>query len=266
MPYNPLTQKIASLERYIARLAIVSKIGKKYPKTSKFISDRFSPTSFTGLTLTILIILLVGATAILSDLAEDMANAESIVKIDQSFSQFLFSNRSLPVSKTLYVITQAAGFYASLIVPAVFSVYMWLKKRRAYAITMWIVLIGIGASIHFGKALFHRARPIGIGYYIEKNFSFPSGHSTTAMGMYGFIIYCLMREEHKRSARIITFIFGILLITTIGFSRIYLGVHYLSDVLGGFLVGFIWVIFGISLVEWNKYRKLVHHKEINPGQ
>ncbi|RYD82210.1 MAG: phosphatase PAP2 family protein, partial [Sphingobacteriales bacterium] len=210
-----------------------------------------------------LIILLIGATAILSEIAEGIVDSESIVKIDQVFSQYLFSHRSVSLAKTLFIITQAAGFYAGIIVPAIFSVYMWFTRRKAYAVTMWIVLIGIGASIYFGKAVFHRARPADIGYYIEKNYSFPSGHSTTAMAMYGFLIYCLMREQYKRSAKIIIAIAGILLILTTGFSRIYLGVHFLSDVLGGFLLGIIWVIFGISLVEWNKYRRLTHHGEAN---
>ncbi|MBU4431911.1 LssY C-terminal domain-containing protein, partial [Patescibacteria group bacterium] len=81
-------------------------------------------------------------------------------------------------------------------------------------------------------------------------YSFPSGHATTAVAFYGFVTYLLMSLIKSRRRKIHIFFVGFVLIFLIDFSRLYLGVHYLSDVWGGDLVGLLWLIIGISMAEW----------------
>ena len=100
-----------------------------------------------------------------------------------------------------------------------------------------LVAIGGGELLIIGlKALFHRPRPsevfAGLGY------SFPSGHSFFAVTLYGMMAYWLTRAT---PARRWVWVPAVLLILAIGFSRIYLGVHYASDVLAGFCVGLPWL-------------------------
>jgi undecaprenyl-diphosphatase len=94
-----------------------------------------------------------------------------------------------------------------------------------------------------------------VGFYEETNFSFPSGHSTTAMVLFGMISYFLIRNSTSRRQRILFLLLGLTIILLVGFSRIYLGVHFLSDVLGGYLLGATWLILGITVIEWLSYKK-----------
>jgi undecaprenyl-diphosphatase len=105
-----------------------------------------------------------------------------------------------------------------------------------------------------GKIILHRSRP-DTALYIENTFSFPSGHATIAMSFYGFLTYLLIRNFSKWKRKTNIFFSGFAIIILIGFSRLYLGVHYLSDVLGGYLSGAIWLIIAISLSEYFMSKK-----------
>jgi undecaprenyl-diphosphatase len=75
----------------------------------------------------------------------------------------------------------------------------------------------------------------------ERTFSFPSGHALVSLAVYGSIALVLARRLSRRHDRIILFAATALLILAIGFSRLYLGVHFLSDVLAGFAAGVAWL-------------------------
>jgi len=104
-----------------------------------------------------------------------------------------------------------------------------------------------------GKLAFHRPRP-ELAMYIEHSFSFPSGHATIAVAFYGFAGYLLMRFAPGWKRKVNILFATIFIIMAIGFSRIYLGVHYISDVWSGYLVGAIWLIIAISFFEWFEHQ------------
>lgn len=110
-------------------------------------------------------------------------------------------------------------------------------------------MIGISVLTSSLKELFERDRPNLIQEYDGTGYSFPSGHSTGPMVFYGFIIYLIIRSRFPLVAKWIVGIVLGLLIFLIGFSRIYLGVHYASDVIGGFLLGFAWLATNIAILE-----------------
>jgi undecaprenyl-diphosphatase len=115
-----------------------------------------------------------------------------------------------------------------------FFLFKVLHHRRELILFIWVVL---GSTIlnEILKAIFHRARPT-IHRIVEANgFSFPSGHSMAAFSLYGIIAFLLWRHISTSLGRGLLIIFSIFMIIMIGVSRIYLGVHYPSDVLGGFL-------------------------------
>jgi undecaprenyl-diphosphatase len=86
--------------------------------------------------------------------------------------------------------------------------------------------------------------------YAENSFSFPSGHATIGVAFYGFVGYVLMRFAKSWNMKVNIFFATILIIIAIGVSRVYLGVHYISDVWSGYLVGSMWLIIAISFSEW----------------
>lgn len=98
------------------------------------------------------------------------------------------------------------------------------------------------------KVIFTRERPTGLHLLTETGYSFPSGHSVLAMAFFGFIIWLIWQALRDRAAWkwFLTLIFACI-IFSIGFSRVYLGVHWLSDVIEGWAVGFIWLMFFIKV-------------------
>ena len=101
------------------------------------------------------------------------------------------------------------------------------------------------------KQLIRRDRPDVLKLIKQGGFSFPSGHSMISMSMYGMLIYlCYKKIKNKYIKWIICSLLGILILS-IGLSRVYLGVHYISDVLGGFILSFIMVVLYTELI--NKY-------------
>ena len=94
-------------------------------------------------------------------------------------------------------------------------------------------------------------------YYVERSFSFPSGHATLAAAFYGFLAYAIVRDAPARGQRAGVAGALLMLVVAIGLSRMYLGVHFLSDVLGGYLLGLTWLIGGIVVAEITRRRSSV---------
>lgn len=112
-----------------------------------------------------------------------------------------------------------------------------------------INLISIFIINQLLKIIVARPRPVDINIIIEKGYSFPSGHSMVSMAVYGLLIYFIYKKiEDKFLKWFLTVLLSILIIL-IGISRIYLGVHFASDVLCGFILSLIWLILFISIIE-----------------
>lgn len=109
------------------------------------------------------------------------------------------------------------------------------------------------------KQIFSRERPIDLMLIEESGFSFPSGHSMAAMTFYGFIIYLIWQNKWKKKNKVISSVLLSLLIVLIGTSRIYLGVHYASDVLAGFIISLIYLILYTFIVS--KYKLMKSDKQ-----
>ncbi len=97
------------------------------------------------------------------------------------------------------------------------------------------------------KSTFQRERPTLHRLAEETGYSFPSGHSMAAFALYGVLAFLLWRHVKSRKGRLILIVSAVLLVISIGLSRIYLGVHYPSDVLAGYLASMVWLGLGIEL-------------------
>ena len=126
-----------------------------------------------------------------------------------------------------------------------------LKERRVYLAGLFASLAGAAGTTYVLKEVVGRLRPSGsIPTGIETDFSFPSGHATASMALYGFTAYVLCRLYPERTKTILST--ATIIILLIGFSRLYLGLHFPTDVIAGYLVGGVWVWIGITLT--NKLR------------
>lgn len=127
-----------------------------------------------------------------------------------------------------------------------------IKKDKSYLLIIFATLVSSVVNLII-KNFIRRDRPDKINWLItESNFSFPSGHSMMATVFYGFLTYLLHRSKLNKSVKIIILIMVLFLILLIGISRIYLGVHYTSDVIGGFLWGSTLLILIIVLTKKGK--------------
>ena len=111
-----------------------------------------------------------------------------------------------------------------------------------------ILILALSSNL-FLKQLINRARPTLEHLVTVKTLSYPSGHAMTAMAFYGFLIYLIFTFKFKKVLKFTIITLLGFLILSIGISRIYLGVHFPSDILGGFAAGFIWVVFCILVLN-----------------
>lgn len=128
---------------------------------------------------------------------------------------------------------------------AILFVFWRIRWPRA-AVLLVIAMVGGGVLVGVLKLAFHRARPAPFfGLNPPGSYSFPSGHALFALCFYGMLASLLVSRTSRRSHRVLIWIFATTLILAIGFSRIYLGVHYPTDVIAGYAAGFVWV-FAVS--------------------
>lgn len=138
--------------------------------------------------------------------------------------------------------------------PYIFTICIVLLifyKNKKELIHLYVIIM-ISTSINnILKLVFARPRPMLIPLVTEKSYSFPSGHAMASMTFYGYLIYMLWNSKLEKKWKIIGSIFLGLLIVTIGYSRIYLNVHYISDVLAGYMISIILLYVYIKLKKSN---------------
>jgi undecaprenyl-diphosphatase len=232
----------------------IKKYVAKHKKFFSFLKRRFDKNNFYGLPLTLLTIALIYALGMFGGIVEDVINSDSIVTADIRLENLIAVFRSATLTKFFFWITLLGKWETITIFTVSTITILWIKNKRNYITPLLLSIIGSEIFTSLGKIILHRSRP-DTALYIENTFSFPSGHATIAMSFYGFLTYLLIRNFSKWKRKTNIFFSGFAIIILIGFSRLYLGVHYLSDVLGGYLSGAIWLIIAISLSEYFMSKK-----------
>ncbi len=237
---------------------------KEHPKTIGFINLRISRENFTGLPLTILSIVFLYVLLLFAGTVQNVLNANTIVALDLRLADLFYAFRDPTLVKIFLLITLLGKSQIVISIAVIASTIFFLIKERIYIFTLALTIVGSGIFVFLGKLLVHRLRPGEIiPYYQELSLSFPSGHATAAVAFYGFIIYFLWKHLRTWKAKTLTLFIGVFIIILVGISRMYLGVHYLSDVLGGYLLGLLWLIVAISITEWYLQKKTIT-KSIQP--
>ena len=131
------------------------------------------------------------------------------------------------------------------LLPAVFIIILILffKNKKKFIVPFFLTVVVAEAITFFGKIYFGRSRPL-LAVLHETDPSFPSGHATIAVAFYGYLAYMIIKLFPGRFKYLVV-ILSILIMFLIGFSRLYLDVHYVSDVVAGYLVGLSALIVGI---------------------
>lgn len=128
--------------------------------------------------------------------------------------------------------------------------FVVIKKQTWFSIRVITIAISSLVLMLLLKQLFQRKRPLSPLLKAARGLSFPSGHAIMAVTFYGLLIYILQHTVTNDWLKWILFILVVGLIISIGFSRIYLRVHYASDVLGGFIIGLLWLLISLAVLKW----------------
>lgn len=214
-----------------------------------FFYRRLNWERFHGLPFTLLFLFAIYIIFVFLGLTENIINSDSIVVIDVHLVNFLARFRDPWLLQFFSSITLLGKWWLIAIFTFIVSLFLWYKKKQLYLWPLWLALGGSEFFVYLAKKIVHRPRPLN-AFLIEDTFAFPSGHASVAMVFYGLLAYIIMRYITKWRSRLNLAFLVSSLIIAIGFSRLYLGVHYLSDVLGGYLVGLFWLVVGISFIEW----------------
>lgn len=178
-----------------------------------------------------------------------------LTRVDTALAEDLKANLSRPMLRAIALLTHFGD--PMLLAGGTVLVTLALLWRRHWQLTVgWLLaLIGTATLNHVLKRIFQRERPLHEhGFIIEHSYSFPSGHASGAMVFYGMAAYLLLQLTPLRLHRPIIAA-AITAITVIGISRILLQVHYLSDVIAGYLSGLAWLLLCIGTAEYLRLKR-----------
>jgi undecaprenyl-diphosphatase len=187
---------------------------------------------------------------VLAELTDNVFDHDGLTVVDRPWHQWIVAHRSP-------VLTQLANGVSTLGSTTVLAVLAgcvaaWLAWRRqwAQAILVGVTTGGAGLLVPLAKNVVGRPRPpVADRLMVETSWSYPSGHSLGAAAVVGVLTVVLVSRLAGRAVRAVVIAAGVLVVVAIGLSRVYLGVHWPSDVLAGWLLGGLWLAICCALTS-----------------
>lgn len=164
-----------------------------------------------------------------------------------NISKFINFNNTII---TIFITTLGAYWFLFL-VSTLLIIFMKDKRKSVYILMNLLMVIILNVIL---KDIFSRPRP-DVNIIVEIGYSFPSGHSMVSTAFYGFIIFLIKHSNISNNKKIIFSCLFVLLIILIGISRVYLGVHFISDVIARYLISVIYLLIFTNLISDKLYKK-----------
>jgi len=191
----------------------------------------------------------VAGTWAFSELAERVRKG-STQPFDDSIMHWVGAHQNPHVTAVMLEITAlGTGTVVGMIV-LIAGTFLWLNQHRHSAVLLVVATLGGLILDNLLKIGFNRPRPqvFEWGTHASSS-SFPSGHAMSSVIVYGTVAYLVARLQHNFRARLLTFVLAGIIVIMISISRVYLGVHYPSDILAGILIGTAWAGFCMAVLE-----------------
>jgi membrane-associated phospholipid phosphatase len=212
------------------------------PRLHRFAAARFSPEGEFGLHLTLGVALMLAAAWVFGEIAEAVVAGAPLTVLDVSLAHWLHAHARDAVTQLLLVVTYWHSVGGMIVMTLLLG--WWLRRRGAYD---W--LLALAATVPGGMVLnvllkffYRRARPhFDDPLLTLSTYSFPSGHTVAATLFYGFIACYVVSRERRWTLRFAVTLGACLMVALVAMSRMYLGVHYLSDVLAAAAEGCAWL-------------------------
>jgi membrane-associated phospholipid phosphatase len=230
-------------------LPFAQRLYSGYPRVWRFLCARLAPDSYLGLHLTIGLLVTLVAMLGFGGLADQVVDREGLTEFDLQLAISLHHNGTVDQIGIFKTITHF-GDYRTLAVVGLAVLLVLLFSRRWLLLIGWVVaLAGSGFLNAMLKAFFQRGRPVFDNPWLtEPGWSFPSGHAMGSLVAYGMLAYILTVAWRAPFPRTIVSL-SLGLVLAIGFSRIYLGVHFFSDVIAGYAAATMWLAICVSGCE-----------------
>ena len=199
---------------------------------------------------------LIAASAVFAVIAASVATSAPILKQDLQVSVWLHTRNSAVFVGFLYAITQVHSPLGMSIMAAIFGFYLWRQHHRHWAMSLALTLGGGMLLNTLMKFAFNRERPVWEDPLLTlASASFPSGHTAGATLFYGFVAAYMVWYTPDAWRRVVVVTVCTLMVALVGFSRIYLGAHYLSDVLAAMSMSMAWLVICLILVRGFAHRR-----------
>jgi len=220
-------------------------------------TSRFTPLTWLLGQLALGFVLIVSAAALFAEIAENLGNGRKLGALDLLFSDTVRATAPLGALKVFAVLTHL-GDTATLTGLCIVGAGVLLRLRQRALCIGWIVAFAGNALLNrLLKSLFQRTRPVHDNVLaMADGWSFPSGHASGSLVAYGMLAYLLLRLLPARwsAARLPLVALAVALAFTVGSSRVFLQVHFASDVLAGFASGTAWLTVCIGVLELARWR------------
>jgi membrane-associated phospholipid phosphatase len=223
-----------------------------------FLRDRLSPEGYLGPHWTIGVLVLVGAIFLFCGIAEDVMTAGAITILDVQVAQWLHAHASPLLTQVMLWVTHLHSMPGIIALCLVLAFY-WVRIKAWDWLLTLVLTVPIGMLLNvLLKNVFQRARPSFEDPLLTlSSYSFPSGHAAAATLFYGVLAAYLLCRVRSGRWRVFLVLLAILLVALVGLSRIYLGVHYLSDVLAAVAWSSGWLAFSLTAVAtWRRRRMM----------
>ena len=194
--------------------------------------------------ITALLLMLVLAGVVAALLTGDALNT-----LDGTLNAFWTPYRGKPLLAAFAWLTYFGAGQAVMAAVIVASGLLWAAGQRRDMAALWITGLGAEATTWSLKFLIDRTRPTFLDVATAVSPSFPSGHTALSLAVYGLLAWLIARRLVTRPQRAAVIGFASVLIASIAFSRIFIGVHYASDVLAGLSIGGFWLLVGIDVAR-----------------
>ncbi len=228
-----------------------------------FVRERLSPEGYLGVHLTVGIIASAVFVWIFGGITEDVLTGDPLVAVDHWVSEQVHYFRSPLTTTFLTVFTTLGGGRALTAGGLIVAIYLVFKKRFDELLIYFTAMVGGSFLVFILKTAVHRVRPrTGITLIQIGGWSFPSGHAMMSIIFYGMLVYLIIRMMQSWKLKVLAVAVAGFMVFMIGLSRIYLNVHYLSDVLAGYAGGLFWLTVSITGIE--AYKKFTALRKSRP--
>jgi len=241
---------------------------ERNPGLAKFIVARFAREEYLGLHLTIGFVLSLAAVWLFAGVTEDVVHHDSLTRFDLTLETWIRAH-STPMGDRIFTVVSALGSPVAMAGIGAGGALLLLVRRQWLVLSAWVGAFGgAGLLTLVLKNLIQRPRPVEATTFLYgMSFSFPSGHALGSLVGYGMLAYLIGSNSIESArGRVRLGIATAVLVLAIGISRLYLGVHYFSDIVAGYAVGVLWLSVCISGLQLAQRRRLVPESPVNSVQ